>query len=69
MARGPSLLEVHQSAQASNPDPKDDVIWDRERDMGSAGKLLDQRQRSKMIAEAKGLGERFGSGKRGKYDN
>ena len=60
---------MHQEALAQEPSStKDDAIWDRDRDMGSAGRLLDQSSRNKLIKDAKGLSDRFGSGKRGAYD-
>ncbi|CAG7852367.1 SubName: Full=Uncharacterized protein {ECO:0000313/EMBL:CCA68599.1} [Serendipita indica DSM 11827] len=69
MARPASLLEMHQETLAKQPSStKDEAIWDRDRDMGSAGRLLDQSSRNKMIKDAKGLSDRFGSGKRGAYD-
>jgi len=60
---------MHQAAQARLPSKEEDeVIWDRDRDMGSGGKLMDQKSRSKLIQDAKSLGDRFGSSKRGAYN-
>ncbi len=69
VARPASLFEMHQAAQAQQPDKEEnDAIWDRDRDMGSGGRLMDQKTRSKLIQDAKSLGDRFGSSKRGAYN-
>lgn len=59
---------MHQEALSQQPTESENAaIWDRDRDMGSGGKLMDQSTRSKLIKDAKSLGDRFGSGKRGGY--
>ncbi|KIM32591.1 hypothetical protein M408DRAFT_62041 [Serendipita vermifera MAFF 305830] len=69
VARPQSLFEMHQAAQANQPDKEENnAIWDRDRDMGSGGRLMDQSKRSKLIQDAKSLGDRFGSSKRGAYN-
>lgn len=44
---------------------KDDapVLWDRERDMAIGGRLMDPKDRNKLIKDAATLNSRFGSGK------
>lgn len=68
MARPQALLESHQALAAATKDPKDDVIWDRERDL-AAGRVMDSTSRAKYIKDAKGLGDRFGAGRQGRYDD
>jgi hypothetical protein len=43
------------------------VIWDYEHDMSLGAWLMDDKQRQKMLQNAKGLGERFGSGSSGGF--
>jgi hypothetical protein len=43
------------------------VIWDHEHDMSLGGWLMDDKQRQKMLRNAKGLGEHFGSGSSGGF--
>lgn len=40
------------------------LIWDREAALSIGGKLMDEKKRGKMIADANALGDRFGSGSR-----
>jgi hypothetical protein len=56
-------------ARGGKGDEKDDKkgIWDRDRDMALSGRLMDDGKRNKMIKEAKGLGDRFGTGKTGGF--
>jgi hypothetical protein len=42
---------------------KDESIWDHQRDMALSGRLLDDKSRSKIIADSAGLSDRFGSSK------
>ena len=56
-----------ESSSTKHHPSKEDAIWDRDRDMGLGNKLLDAGQRNKLIKDAKGLGDRFGAGKRGGY--
>jgi len=70
--RSASLIELHNQATASSSskDDKDNAppgIWDRDRDMGVGGRLMDDASRKKLIKDARGLGDRFGHGKRGGY--
>jgi hypothetical protein len=64
--RGPSLLAQHADSEKvdKNENP---VIWDHARDMGMGGRLMDDQKRSKFIKEARGLGDRFSSGKSGGF--
>ena len=48
-------------------DEEPSAIWDHSRDMALGGRLMDEKQRGKMIADARSLGDRFGSGKGGGY--
>lgn len=43
------------------------AFWDRDRDMALGGRLMDDKTRNKFISEARGLGDRFGSGKSGGF--
>ncbi|EIM92060.1 uncharacterized protein STEHIDRAFT_117150 [Stereum hirsutum FP-91666 SS1] len=68
--RGPSLIDAHDSgSKSTQPAEKDEVpgVWDHSRDMGLGGRLMDEKDRRKMINDAKGLSERFGSGSRGGF--
>lgn len=40
------------------------MIWDREAALSIGGRLIDEKKRGKMIADANALGDRFGSGSR-----
>ncbi|EED84794.1 predicted protein [Postia placenta Mad-698-R] len=73
--RGGTLIERHAHASAK---PKGDgdggdgeegppAIWDHARDMALSGRLMDDKSREKAIRDARGLGERFGSGKSGGF--
>jgi len=42
---------------------KDEPLWDHSRDMALSGRLLDEKSRSKIIADSAGLSDRFGSSK------
>ncbi|WVO18264.1 hypothetical protein L204_105975 [Cryptococcus depauperatus] len=67
--RGASLLDTHQGSLKSKKKTDDGAppIWDHARDMGFTGRLLSDQERGKMIRDAKGLGDRFGHGKKGAY--
>ncbi|TFK47984.1 hypothetical protein OE88DRAFT_1611754, partial [Heliocybe sulcata] len=65
--RGSTLLQRHAEDEKSSK-PTDDeppVIWDHARDMSLGGRLMDDKKRSQIINDAKGLGDRFGSGRSG----
>ena len=64
--RGPSLLAQHATSEKEDKD-ENPAIWDHERDMGMGGRLMDDQKRSKFIKEARGLGDRFSSGKSGGF--
>ncbi|KAJ7474162.1 hypothetical protein FB451DRAFT_1351515 [Mycena latifolia] len=68
--RGAALVDMHAKTKPGEKDAEDDgksKIWERDRDMALSGRLMDDSKRNKMIAEAKGLGERFGTGKTGGF--
>ena len=66
--RGPALVEQHKEALAQKPSEKQQpVIWEHSRDMAIGGRLIDDEKRSKMLKEAKGLGDRFNSGRSGGF--
>jgi hypothetical protein len=67
MTRPSTLLEMHQAAQSTETDKATEAYWDRERDLGMGGRIMDQKTRNKMIQDAKSLGDRFGSSKRGAF--
>ena len=60
---------MHQSAKSKdkNKDEGLPVIWDHARDMSVGGRLMDEGQRSRMIQDARSLGDRFGKGKGGGF--
>ena len=66
--RGPSLIEQHGSTSRSDG-TKDEKsgIWDHARDMSLGGRLMDDAKRNQLVREAKGLGDRFGTGKSGGF--
>jgi hypothetical protein len=64
--RGAALVDQHTTV-AKKPETEVPGIWDHSRDMGLGGRLMDDEKRSKMLKEAKGLGDRFGGGKSGGF--
>ncbi|KAG1741878.1 uncharacterized protein EDB91DRAFT_1026366, partial [Suillus paluster] len=69
-ARGSALVEKHierEKEEEKHKQSEPSVIWDHERDMSLGGRLMDDKQRKKMLLDAKGLGERFGSGRSGGF--
>ncbi|KAJ7676469.1 hypothetical protein B0H17DRAFT_1080132 [Mycena rosella] len=66
--RGSALVDMHAKA-GKGEDGADDRkgIWDRDRDMALSGRLMDDDKRNEMLKEAKGLGDRFGTGKTGGF--
>ncbi|CCL98928.1 uncharacterized protein FIBRA_00935 [Fibroporia radiculosa] len=67
--RGSTLLDRH--ARAAPSEDKDEegppAIWDHTRDMALSGRLMDDKSREKFIRDARGLSDRFGSGKSGGF--
>ncbi|KAI0367475.1 hypothetical protein BV20DRAFT_1000396 [Pilatotrama ljubarskyi] len=71
--RGATLLEQHKRTSAAkeaekagkSDEDEPPAIWDHSRDMSLGGRLMDDSTRNKFIREARGLGDRFGSGKSG----
>jgi len=43
------------------------AIWDHTRDMSVGGRLMDEKDRRRVIQDAKGLSDRFGAGKGGSF--
>jgi hypothetical protein len=64
------LLDAHAQEDAKR---KKDVseestaIWDHSRDMALGGRLMDDKDRRRIIQDAKGLSERFGESKGGSF--
>ncbi|KAG7090559.1 hypothetical protein E1B28_009667 [Marasmius oreades] len=66
--RGGALVNTHvKSIKDDQEDDKDKAIWDHSRDMALGGRLMDDNSRDKMIRDARGLGDRFSTGKRGGF--
>ncbi|KAF7969746.1 hypothetical protein HWV62_26110 [Athelia sp. TMB] len=66
--RATALLDMHASgSKDKDAEQKAEGIWDRDRDMSLGGRLMDEKTRSKIVQDAKGLGDRFGAGKGGGY--
>ncbi|KAG6331584.1 hypothetical protein ID866_7504 [Astraeus odoratus] len=67
--RGMALVESHMDREArkTEKDEEPAVIWDHARDMSLGGRLMDEKQRQKMLRDAKTLGDRFGAGKSGGF--
>lgn len=68
--RGPSLLEAHAQEEAkcekgTSEEPAG--IWDHARDMSLGGRLMDEKDRHRIIQDSKGLSDRFGSSKGGSF--
>ncbi|GAA5969456.1 hypothetical protein JCM11641_008121 [Rhodosporidiobolus odoratus] len=65
-SRNLSLVDQHDAAARANPQKDEDraptAIWDRDRDLGMGGRIMDDGKRSDIIKNAKGLGGRFGGG-------
>ncbi|KAL1744298.1 hypothetical protein HDZ31DRAFT_64208 [Schizophyllum fasciatum] len=69
--RGPSLTDVHLQKEKAAPkrdSSEPEAIWDRERDLGVGGRIFSDGERKKALNDARaGLGDRFGSGKGGRF--
>ncbi|GAA5889191.1 hypothetical protein JCM6882_000671 [Rhodosporidiobolus microsporus] len=66
-ARGESLVDQHVKASKKKSKEEGDdraptAIWDRDRDLGMGGRVMDDGKRSSIIKNAKGLGGRFSGG-------
>lgn len=73
-SRAKTLLELHsenekksKNSKKSEDDELPPGIWDHDRDMSMGGRPMDEKQRGKLIADARSLGDRFGTGKAGGY--
>lgn len=63
-------MDLHGKTATSSNDTKDSAppaIWDRDRDMGMGGRLMDDKARSKLVKDAKDLGSRFGRSSSGGF--
>ena len=68
--RGPSLVDAHEQAESrKNKDPSEGPpgIWDHSRDMATGGRLMDEKDRRKLINDSKDLSSRFGAGTSGGF--
>ncbi|KAJ6613964.1 hypothetical protein B0H10DRAFT_1804523, partial [Mycena sp. CBHHK59/15] len=65
--RGTTLVDMHAKSGKGDEAGEKKGIWDRDRDMALSGRLMDDDKRNKMLKEAKGLGDRFGTGKTGGF--
>ncbi|KAJ3483558.1 hypothetical protein NLI96_g6227 [Meripilus lineatus] len=70
--RGGTLLDQHAEASSSKPaksgeDDEPPGIWEHGRDMALGGRLMDDKTRNKFITDARGLSDRFGTGKTGGF--
>lgn len=68
--RGPALVDVHgerEGRKKKDSDEPPSAIWDHSRDMSLSGRLMDDTQRQKLLHDAKGLGDRFGTSKSGGF--
>ncbi|KAA1468356.1 hypothetical protein DENSPDRAFT_869636 [Dentipellis sp. KUC8613] len=68
--RGPTLLDAHADAEGRRKkEPEEEAVgvWDHSRDMSLGGRLMDDKDRRKMIQDARGLSDRFGSGRSGGF--
>ncbi|KAI0248105.1 hypothetical protein BJV78DRAFT_1131974 [Lactifluus subvellereus] len=68
--RGTALVEAHaqeeeERKKGTSEEPA--VIWDHARDMALGGRLMDEKDRRRIIQDAKGLSDRFGSRKGGSF--
>ena len=59
-------MDVHVEPKKDDGDGPS-ALWDHTRDMALGGRLMDDTQRQKLLREAKGLGDRFGTGKSGGF--
>ncbi|KAI0063235.1 hypothetical protein BV25DRAFT_1824826 [Artomyces pyxidatus] len=68
--RGAALLDAHAEQDAKRKKSESEEapgIWDHSRDMGMGGRLMDEKDRRRIIQDARGLSERFGAGRSGGF--
>ena len=72
--RGGNLIDQHAektakeaAKQKGDEEEGPPVIWDHSRDMALSGRLMDDKSRDKFIKDARGLSDRFGTGKSGGF--
>ena len=58
---------MHERKQGSQPKKQDDAIWNHDRDIAGGKLPMDASARKKLVADARGLSDRFGSGKQGSF--
>jgi len=66
------LVDAHGREEAKRKKDVDvleepSAIWDHTRDMGVGGRLMDEKDRRRIIQDAKGLSDRFGASKGGSF--
>jgi len=73
-SRGAALLDQHDGSTSSKSRkgkeeeaPPPPGVWEHGRDMALSGRLMDDKTRDKYIKDARGLGDRFGSGRSGGF--
>ncbi|KAF8272403.1 hypothetical protein EI94DRAFT_1718555 [Lactarius quietus] len=68
--RGSTLLDAHAQEEAKRKKDAPDEpagIWDHSRDMALGGRLMDEKDRRRIVQDAKGLSDRFGGSKGGSF--
>ncbi|KAI9445572.1 hypothetical protein H4582DRAFT_2071210 [Lactarius indigo] len=69
--RGSSLIDAHAREEAKRTkdaqEEESSAIWDHARDMALGGRLMDEKDRRRIIQDAKGLSDRFGESKSGNF--
>jgi len=66
------MLDAHAETDSHRKKTEDEAppppgIWDHARDMSLGGRLMDEKDRRKMVQDARGLADRFGSGRSGGF--
>jgi hypothetical protein len=61
------MHEKSSSSAKGDEEQKSFGIWDHGRDMSIGGRLMDDSTRNKIIKDARGLDDRFGTGKVGRF--
>ena len=65
------MIDAHAREEAKRkkdaPEEEPAGIWDHARDMSLGGRLMDEKDRRRIIQDAKGLSERFGESKSGNF--
>ena len=64
------MLDAHAREEAKrkkDTSEESTSIWDHARDMALGGRLMDEKDRRRIIQDSKGLSERFGESKSGSF--